>query len=305
MLGEVASALAHQEQALALYSPQKRNSQVSGGPVDLRVPCLSYAAFALWVLGYPDQALNRGQEALTLTQELSHPFSLAFALNSVVALYQMRREAQKAQERNEALINLCTEQGFSQYSAYGTFRRGWVLAAQGQVEAGIAQMQQGIVALQAIGTGESQSGFLRDLAEAYGKIGRTEEGLNVLAGALDIVDKTGERVGEAALYRLKGELTLQFKVQGSKFKVADSSEFGVRSLASEAEECFLKAIEIARRQEAKSWELRAVMSLSRLWQQQGKKKDAHQLLSEIYGWFTEGFDTADLKEAKALLDALS
>ena len=152
-----------------------------------------------------------------------------------------------------------------------------------------------------------RSYYLALLAEACGKVGQAEEGLNALAEALLMVDRTGERYYEAELYRLKGELSLQSR------QVNTSSESGVTSpqpptpstqAEAEAEACFLKAIEIARRQQAKSLELRAVMSLSRLWQQQGKRKEAHQMLAEIYGWFTEGFDTADLKEAKALLEEL-
>src|SRR5438093_12722167 len=145
----------------------------------------------------------------------------------------------------------------------------------------------------------SQPYFLGLLAEAYGKVGQVEEGLSVLAGALALVDRTGERNYEAELYRLKGELTLQqSKVQSLKSKVKKSPESGVRGPESEAEEWFLKAIEIARKQQAKSWELRAVMSLSRLWLQQGKKTEARQILAEIYAWFTEGVETADWKEAK-------
>jgi predicted ATPase len=160
--------------------------------------------------------------------------------------------------------------------------QGWALAEQGQAQEGIAQMRQ-----------SRNTIISARLAEAYGKVGKVEEGLSVLAKALAFVEKTGMRVNEAELYRLKGELTLQqFKVQSSKFKV------------EEAEECFHKAIEIARKQQAKSLELRAVMSMSRLWQKQGKKDEARQLLAETYGWFTEGFDTKDLQEAKALLDGL-
>jgi len=138
-----------------------------------------------------------------------------------------------------------------------------------------------------------QTWFLAWLAEAYGRAGQVEEGLNVLAEALAGAPRTGERVNEAELHRLRGELTLKSEVQGSKSKV------------EEAEECFRRAMEIARRQSAKSLELRAVMSLARLRQQQGKKDEARQLLAEIYGWFTEGFDTVDLQEAKALLEELS
>src|SRR5262249_23160012 len=151
----------------------------------------------------------------------------------------------------------------------------------------------GLATYQAVWAGLFQSYFLALLAEAHGKAGQAEDGLATLTEALTVVDKSGERFYEAELYRLKGQLTLQSKVPGPKSKVEE-----------EAEGHFLKAIETARRQQAKSLELRAAMSLSRLWQQQGKKAEAHQMLAEIYGWFTEGFDTKDLQEAKALLDSL-
>ncbi len=153
------------------------------------------------------------------------------------------------------------------------------------------------------GTEVFQTWFLALLAEAYEKAGQTQEGLTVLAEALATMDRIGERLYEAELCRLKGELSLQSEVRSPKSEVASPQSLAPNPQA-EAEECFLKAIEIARRQQAKSWELRAVMSLSRLWQQRGKKEEARQMLAEIYGWFTEGFDTADLKEAKALLEEL-
>ena len=187
--------------------------------------------------------------------------------------------------------------------ASGTIWQDWALAEQGQPEEGIAQIRQGLAAFRTIGAEAVQTPPLALLAEAYGKVGQAEEGLSVLAEALN---KTGQRFYEAELYRLKGQLTLQkFQVSGSKFQVQESPKSEVRGPESEAEECFLKAIEIARRQQAKSWELRAVMSLSRLWQSQGKKEEAHRMLAEIYGWFTEGFDTKDLQEARALLEELS
>ena len=162
-------------------------------------------------------------------------------------------------------------------------------------------MRQGLTAYRATGGEAHVPKFLSLLAEAYGKVGQAEEGLTVLAEALAMVNKNGERVWKAELYRLKGELSLQLKqVETSQ----DKSEVKTNPEA-EAEECFCKAIEIARRQSAKAWELRAVMSLSRLWQRQGKKAEARQLLMEIYNWFTEGFDTKDLQEAKALLEELS
>ena len=180
-------------------------------------------------------------------------------------------------------MTLSTEQGFPFFLAVGTQVRGWALAEQGQVQKGIAQMRQGQLPF-----------ILAMLAEAHGKMEQTEEGLAVLAEALATADKTGERYDEAELYRLKGELTLkQSGVRGPESEVQ-----------KEAEACSRRAIEVARRQSAKSLELRAVMSLSRLWQSQGKKEEARHLLAEIYNWFTEGFDTKDLQEAKALLESL-
>jgi len=246
------------------------------------------------LLGYPGQALERIHETLTLAQELSHPFSLGFALYFAAQLRQFRREAHVSRERAEAAIALSTEQGFPTWLANGTVLRGWALAEQGQGEEGIAQLRQGLAAHQATGEEIVRSHFLALLAEAYEKVGQAEEGLTVLNEALGFVDKTGERFYEAELYRLKGTLTLQSEVRGPKSEVE-----------REAEECFLKAIEIARRQQAKSLELRAVMSLARLWYQQGKKDEARRMLAQVYGWFTEGFDTADLKEARVLLEELA
>jgi predicted ATPase len=304
-LGEIALGRAHQEQGIALYNSQQHHSYFPGWP-DSGVVCRSYAAQALWSLGYPDQALQRSQEALTLAHKLSHPFSLAMALYFAAVIHLARREWQAAQERAEVLMTLAAEQGFTQLLAYGTFHRGAALAEQGQGEEGMAQMQQGLAAFRAIGTEMGRTARLPWLAAAYAKVGQVEEGLSVLAEALAFVDKTGERVGEAELYRLKGELTLQqFQVSGSTYQVEDSLGSSVQSLESEAEGCFLKAVDIARRQQAKSLELRAVMSLSRLWQQQGKSAEAHQMLAEIYDWFTGGFDTKDLQEAKALLEELT
>jgi predicted ATPase len=230
-----------------------------------------------------------------LAQELSHPFSLAFALNGATRLYLFRREWQAAQEQAEAAITLSTEQGFAYWLAAATFRRGGALAEQGQEEEGIAQMRQGLAALRATGAELWRPNYLSMLAEAYGKMGQAEEGLTVLVEALVAVNSSGERMWEAEIYRLKGELLLKQKAKGKRQKA---------KMDAEAEACFRQSIDIARRQGAKSLELRAVMSLSRLWQGQGKKKEARKMLAEIYGWFTEGFDTADLKEARALLEEL-
>jgi predicted ATPase len=202
--------------------------------------------------------------------------------------HQFRREVRAVQERAEAVISLATEQGFPHWRAQGVILRGWTLAQQGQVQAGIEQIHQGLRAFRASGAELLRPYYLALLAEAHNVIGQPEAGLTALAEALTLVDKTGERWSEPELYRLKGELLLQ--------QASDNQH--------EAETCFQHAMAIAQNQQAKSWELRASTSLARLWQQQGKRQEAHDLLAPVYHWFTEGFDTADLKDAKALLEVL-
>jgi predicted ATPase len=288
-LGEFASARAHAEQGTALYDSQQHSAHAFLYGQDPGMTCRAYAAMALWVLGLPDQALARSHEALTVAQERSHPYSAAMALGWAAMIRQFRREMHATHERAEATVTLCTEQGFAFYLALGTILRGWALAEKGAGEEGMAQICQGSATWRATGTEACRPYFLALLAEAQGKMGRAEEGLSVLTEALILVDKIGERSWEAELHRLQGELLL-------KRAVPD---------AQQAEACFQQALAVAHRQQAKAWELRAATSLSRLWQQQGKKDEARELLAPIYSWFTEGFDTADLQEAKALLEELS
>jgi predicted ATPase len=250
--------------------------------------CRLYAAWALWLQGYPEQALVRSHEGLTIAEARAHPYSRAWALSWAAIIRQYRREVHATQERAEALIALSTEQGFALTLALGTILRGSALAAQEAGEPAIVQIYQGLAAWRATGTETLRPYFLGLLAEAQGKVGRAAEGLIVLAEALTRVDETEERWCEAELYRLRGELLLQ----------------GDTDSDDEAESCFHQALDVARRQQAKSLELRAAMSLSRLWQRQGKRDEAPQLLAEVYTWFTEGFDTPDLQEAQALLQAM-
>jgi predicted ATPase len=305
VLGEFISARAHLEQGIALYDPQREHSLSFLYPMDPGPDCRSWVSEILWYLGYPDQALKWSQEALSLAYELPYRLTLAGALSHAAALHRLRGELQLTQRRAETLRTLSTEQGFSFYLLLSTVLQGWIMAEQGKAEEGIAHMRQGMAALEAMGVDPLLYVYSPLLVEAYNKAGRAEEGLSVVAEVLAEVHQDGSR-HESELYRLKGELTLQkFQVSGSKFQVQNSLESGVRGPESEAEACFLKAIEVARKQQAKSLELRAVMSLARLWQSQGKKDEARRMLAEIYGWFTEGFDTTDLKEAKALLEELS
>jgi TOMM system kinase/cyclase fusion protein len=289
-LGEFAPARGHLEQGIALYDFQQHRALAFLYGTDPAVICLSYAAWALWLLGYPDQARRSSAEALTLAQELSHSPSLAVALAWAAYLHQSCREVPMVQERAEALIGLAAEQGFQFWLAAGTIFRDWALVQQGRrSEEEMAQLRQGLAAHRATGAELERTYWLALLAEAHGTVGQAEEGLCLLREALVVVEKSGMHQWEAELYRLTGELLLQQTVPD----------------AQHAEACFCQALTTARRQEAKSLELRAAMSLSRLWQQQGKCQEAHDLLAPIYGWFTEGFDTADLQEAKALLEELS
>jgi len=304
-LGEFGAAQAHLAQSLNLYDAQRHRSHMFLYTTEPGVFGPSYAALVLWHLGYPDQALQKSKAARTLAQELSHSYTLAGARCFAAKLHQLLRERALTQEWAETGITLAREQGFPNWVGQGTVLQGWARAGQGQVEEGITQIRQGLTIEQAIGTGIFQSYYLVLLAEAYGKAGQVEEGLSVVAEALTVVDKSGERFYEAELYRLKGTLVLQSGVRGPASENPNTQHPTPSTHAeAEAEECFWKAIEIAQRQQAKSLELRAVMSLARLWQSQGKKEEARQLLAEIYDWFTEGFDTKDSQEAKALIEAL-
>jgi class 3 adenylate cyclase/predicted ATPase len=308
-LGELVPARAHLEEGMACYDPQQHRSHIVLYGHDPGVLCLSYAARALWLLGYPHQALKRSHEVLALAQQLSHPHSLVFALYCLGRVHQFRREGQAARERAEALIAFAREQALPHWVASGTILYGWALAEQGQVEEGIAQMRQGLSDRRATGAELGRPYYLAQLAEASGKGGWAEEGLRVLAEVLAVVNQQGERWGEAELYRLKGELLLR-RAAGGSGSPTDPATTSIwagaeLSVLAEAETCFQQALALARRQEAKSLELRVAMRLSRLWQNQGQHAEAWQLLAVIYGWFTEGFDTADLQEAKALLEELS
>jgi predicted ATPase len=288
--GEFIAARAHQEQALASY--EQRLATYGSQPV---VPQASevyffcYMALTLWLLGYPAQALTRSQQALTLGDERLSPFALAVALHYTGELRYLRREEFVAQEQAEAAIRLATEQGYAEVLRLATCLRGAAVAAQGQAAEGIAQIHQGLDLTRAIGNRLALPRFLSHLAAAYAMTGQAAAGLGVMEEAWALVHNQGIRHYEAELYRRKGELLLALTAENH----------------AEATACFHHALAIARHQQAKSWELRAATSLARLWQSQGKRAEAYERLAQIYGWFTEGFDTADLQEAKALLEALA
>jgi adenylate cyclase len=252
------------------------------------VGCLAYAANTLWCLGAPTHAAQRSQEGLALAQALANPHSLAFAQHWAAYLSCCRREVAAVQRHTEALLALAAAQQFPYWVEVGIFWRGWVLTMQGQGRAGLAQMHQGLAALLAMGSTLSRTYCLVLLAEAAGRTGQAAEGLRLLTEALAAFETSGQGDLVAEASRLQGVLLLRQAIPD----------------AIQAEVCLHRALTIARRQQAKAWELRAALSLSRLWQRQGRRDEAWELLTPIYGWFTEGFDTADLQEAQALLEEL-
>jgi predicted ATPase len=255
------------------------------------------SAWTLWLRGYPAQAHTQSTRALDLARQLAHPFSLARTLYYDTLLWQLRRDASAARDQADAVIAVATAQNFALARASGLIMRGWAIAVQEHTPEGLVQIRQGLDTYRSTGATYQQPHFLTLLAEASGLLGQPDGGLAALDEALTLMEQTGERYYEAELYRQRGELLLLRAAQ--RHPSQDSRE------PHEAERCFQQALDVARQQQAKTLELRAAMSLVRLWQQRGQRAEAGALLAPIYEWFSEGFDTADLQEAKALLDDLA
>jgi predicted ATPase len=287
--GDPVVARSHLEQSLEISAAPPSAAPTFAAGLHPRIPSLVWLVRALWVLGYVDQAQQRIQEALAFAQQLGHPPSLAYVEYFAAMLSQCRRDMVATRVCADALMTLAHEQEFVLRFEEGRILRGWALAMQGDADEGLAQIRHGLAAHQDIGPKLSQPYRLSSLAEAYGQAGQPEAGLTVLAEALTLVGATEERWWEAEVYRLKGALLLQLPVPD----------------VPQAAACFQQALTVAYGQQARSLELRAALSLSRLWQQQGKREAAHDLLAPIYDWFTEGLDTADLQDAKELLEELS
>ena len=262
------------------------NSDVSTHFV--RVGNLAFCGFSLWLLGYPDRALRRAREACNLALAIGHPYSLAGALTWEATVHQFRRDPAAVRELTERVSTLSQEQGFQDFLPTGRVLLGWLAVRQGRAEEGLAQMRQGLDALEAARKRLMTSYLCTLLTEAYTCTGRHADGLAGLENTLRQLEETGERMWVAELHRLRGELLL-------RQTTADERH---------AESCFRQALDISRRQSAKSLELRAAMSLARLWRGQGKKEEARRILEQTYRWFTEGFATADLQQAAALLERL-
>lgn len=305
--GDTLVARRHLQRVIAIYNPERHRTHAFRYGQDPGIFGWGLAAIALWCAGYPDQAHTRAQEALAFAQLETAPYDQSIALIYNAFLHQHRGEGSLVRTPAEAVVKLTTEQGFRLVWCWGTVLHGWTLVEEGQADLGIAAIRSTISAQQEMGAEFLLVYFLSLLAEAHWRAGHYEEGLRVIDEALMKVETTGARLYEAELYRIKGELTLQqrFHVSSSTFSDSHLQHLTPSTQAEEeAESYFLKAIAIAQRQHAKSWELRAAMSLARLWGQQDKKDHARELLESVYAWFTEGFATKDLQDAETLLRAL-
>ena len=294
-LGDFVAARGHLEQRLALSPSQGHRVRAFNRVRNPKITCLVHTSVTLWTLGFPEQAFARSQEALALARESSHAYDLGFALHFAALLHHHRREANIVYGLAEAAATLAREHGFVRWLGGSLFWRGWALAEKGAADEGITHIRQGLAIWHAMGGELGLPRILAMLAEAYSNAGDVAAGLQVLTEALATAYKNAECRDIAELYRLTGELSIQRCAHADGREPADRLR--------EAEEHLHQAIVLSRQQQAKSFELRAVMSLSRLWQRQGKRAEAYHMLAQIYSWFTEGFDTPDLQKAQALLEA--
>jgi predicted ATPase len=283
--GEVTAARPHLERALALYDAERHRSLAFLYVQDPRVAALSALSWTLFALGHPEQARARSREALAAASELAHLNTLAYALLFACFFEQYRQAWREAKDRAEKLIELATEQNFPHFLAAATVIRGWALTEAGELATGLTQLRQGLPAWRATGAGLYEPYFLGLQAEALGRSGAAGEGLDLVAKALERVQATGEGWFEAELHRIMGELML---------RVPKPDPIG-------AEARFGQAAATARQQGAKLWELRAATRLAGLWREQGRRGEARDLLTPLYGHFTEGYETPDLQAASAIL----
>ncbi|HEY1364187.1 MAG TPA: AAA family ATPase, partial [Xanthobacteraceae bacterium] len=288
--GAFVRARDHLEEGRRLYDPAQHHIHAFRFGNDPGIACLVHEAFVLWVLGYPDRALATSRKALALARHLAHPFSLVQALIYSIYIHHCRGEAQIIPELAEEAKALAVEHGFPFWLAEAGIMSGWAISALGKAKGGIDRLRVGISDFLATGARMDKPRWLALLAETCGTNNQPQEGLKAVSEALSVVEQTNECFFQARLCQLRGELLLKEGSSGA---------------AAQAEVCFQEALSIARLQEAKSWELCAATSLARLWCAQFKRREARDLLAPVYGWFTEGFETADLREARTLLDELA
>jgi predicted ATPase len=288
-LGNLRRAREHVELGLDLYDPERHHRHAVLYGNDPGVACLAHDAYVLWMLGYPDRALARSQEAEMLARRLRHPFSLSQSLIYRAFVHKLRREVSEALHHAEEALALASEHGFPFWLAEARLVQGWARTEQGDTATGLAMVKQGLSEFEATGAQMDRPRWQSVLAEVLRRAGRSDEALVVVAKALAVVEVTGERLYEAKLRGLMGDLLLEQADPGK---------------AEECERSLLHALSVARNQDARSWELRVASSLARLWGGQGRVQEAVNVIASVYDWFTEGFAVPELRTAKELLSRL-
>jgi predicted ATPase len=287
--GEIVEGRKHYDRALALYDPAENRSLATRFGQDLRVSILSFRSYALWMLGYPEAALADAREALKDAREIGHAATLMYALNQTTFTHIFCGNYATANAQLDEVVALADEKGALYWKPLGIALQGWVLALSGKASDGVHLIATGITAMRSTGANIFVPLHLSHLTRAYAELGQVDDAWHCIGEAITTIETTKERWPEAEVHRIAGEITLMSPQQD----------------AAKAEAYFDRALAVARQQQAKSWELRASISLARLWRDQDKVQQARELLAPVYGWFTEGFDTRDLKEAKGLLDELA
>lgn len=303
-MGDHLAARDNYEQVLRLYDPAKDRQSKHIYGHESKVNSLSRLAWVNWVLGYPDKAKQLIEECDVLTRSVPHPFSRTSAMLSAPLVYEELHDSAKAQQLAEETMRISSEHNFPLNYVFAGLHRAIAVARQSRMEEGLAEFNDHLSKMRKIGAGH-QSGYLNLLAIALLEAGRFREGLAAVTEAITNSESVEENYFQAEHYRVKGDLLVKVAKSDPLPDSDAATPDDQQSIFKEAEACFQLAIEIARRKEARSHELRATMSLCRLWSEQGKKEQARKLLAEIYDWFTEGFETPDLKKARALLDQLS
>jgi predicted ATPase len=287
--GDIAEGRAHYDQAIALYDPVKHRPLATRFGQDIRVAILSYRSLALWVLGYPEAALADADWALHDAREIDHAATLMYALYHAAFAHIHCGSYTAARAELDELLALADEKSAFLWDFAGTLHKGWLLALTGKNQDAIQMLTSGLATLRSTGGTLSVPLYLSCLASAHAELGQFDNARRCVDEAMTTTETANQRLFEAEYNRIAGEIALKLPGQD----------------ALKAEEYFERALAVARQQQAKSWELRAAMSIARLWRDQGKRAEARDLLAPVYGWFTEGFDTRDLKEAKALLEQLT
>jgi predicted ATPase len=287
--GDVAGALAHYDQALRTYDPAEHRSLATRFGQDHRVAVLGWRALASWVLGYPDKALADKNQVLKDAREIGQAATLMFALHRTSVTHIVFGNYATANALLDELVVLADEKGAFFWKAFGMWGKGSLLARTGKAADAVQMITSGITASRSTGATMWLPLVLSYLAMAYADLGQFEDAWRCIDEAITAAETTKERMWEAEVHRMAGEIALRSPAPD----------------AAKAEAYFERALAIARAQQAKSWELRAAMSMARLWRDRGKRDEARDLLAPVYGWFTEGFDTLDLKQAKTLLEELA